>query len=97
MIGLIFSVTVFACICIENNAYFRVGDRPRFYLSLWSVLGLVNLLLCLWSLYDEGIAYFFTAGKLNYHSVNIFVTAMIFVILLATILKLKQEKRVEAE
>ena len=90
-IGILISVTLYASICILHDAYFYVGSRPRFYLIVFSLVGVVNLALGIMNFWDGD--YVYTNGMLNYHSLNLFVGLSFVFILVVVVIKLRQNKR----
>lgn len=90
-LGILISITLYASICILHDAYFYVGSRPRFYLIVFSLVGVVNLALGIMNFWDGD--YVYTNGMLNYHSLNLFVGLSFVFILIVVVIKLRQNKR----
>lgn len=43
ILGILLSAVVFIIYCIYNDAYFRVSDKPKFYVILFAALGIINI------------------------------------------------------
>ncbi len=95
-IGICIAMTVFVVICIKNDAYFAINQRPWAYMALFSVLIIVNLAMGLFNVIDEDTS-FFTDGMLNYHAMSFVVALMLFVGLIALIARRIHEKRKNAQ
>ncbi len=90
-VGICFSVTVFALICIWTDAYFAINQKPRFYMGLFAALCVVNALCAAGNvLAGEPLT---TEGLLNYHAINAVVAAMFLPLLAAIVFKARLEKR----
>ncbi len=79
LIGICLSVTVFVVLCIKNDAYISIQEKPGFYIMLFSFFivvilapGVMNLLY--------GIS-LITDGRLNFY-VGPFLVGMIYLVTL---------------
>lgn len=93
-IGICLSVTVFACVCLFKDAYFSVREKPGFYISLFSIIAIVNIAAGVINLLEKDNAVI-TDGQLNYHSINLIVGIMFIIILVAAVIKLLNDKKLE--
>ncbi len=90
MIGICVSVSVFACMCIWNDAYISFRQKPIYYIALFSFLSLLNFFLAFMRGYKEG---FVKNGMLQTQSTNLIVGVMLFFVLMVYIAKLITDKR----
>jgi heme A synthase len=77
-IGICLSVTVFAAICICQDAYFPLNQKPKRYLLLFAGLTILNFAIGMMNLSDGRRMW--TNGMLNFRSMN-FVCVGMFVVL----------------
>jgi hypothetical protein len=95
--GVCIAITVFVVICIRNDAYFAVNQKPRFYFILFCVLVAVNLALGLFNMFDRDTE-FITDGLLNFHAMSFVVVVMFIAILTAlSAQRLKAKAQSETE
>jgi hypothetical protein len=93
--GVCFAITVFVVICIRNDAYFSINQKPRFYFILFSVLVVVNAGLGIMNVLDSDTE-FFTDGLLNFHAMSFVVVAM-FIAILAALSVQRLKARAQSE
>lgn len=93
MIGVCLSATVFALICIVNNAYTSLDQKPKTYIIIFGGLGIANLALGIMNLL---LGEMVVNGMLTFHSVNFIVGIMLLIILVVYVIKLMMDKRQEA-
>lgn len=89
-VGIVIAVSVFAVECIVKDAYCSLSENAKSLIVLFLAAGIINLMLVIRS-YFIGESYL-TNGKLNYHSMNLMVAIMAFVIAMANLIKMHQDK-----
>lgn len=94
-IGICLSATVFAIQCVLSDAYMSLKEKPAGIISLFSAIGIINLVLGIINLSQRGYA--FSNGVLNFRSINFFAGITILIILTVFIAKLQADKKVKAE
>lgn len=95
-LGMFLAIMVYAVICIANDAYLPLKEKPGFYFWLFGIVMVANLAVVVVNYFD-GIT-FITDGMLNYHSMNIAVTLVFGVLIIALAAKqIVEKKRAEAE
>ncbi len=93
LIGVFLSVTVFVVICIKDDAYLSMSDKPATYLALFSIIGFVNI----------GISTFFfvrnesflTDGILNEKAVNLSAGIVFIILAIAIAAKMLHDRQIE--
>jgi hypothetical protein len=81
-LGVFLSILVYVVICVLNDAYMPLKEKPVFYFVLFGIVLAANLFVAIWS-YRDGVA-FITDGMLNYHCMNPAIV-IIFSILIAVL------------
>ena len=92
-VGVILSVTVFAIICIREDAYVSYKENPKISLVILSVIGAINLVPGLVGLGKPN--YFLTDGMLNSHVINLLIGAMMIGLCLAMRVRVCRNRREE--
>lgn len=91
MLGIFISVTVFVIQCIKNDAYISLSEKPGTYLTLFSVIGLLNMLMC--TLFYIRHGSFMTDGELNEIVLNLFSGIMFLILASAMAVKMFRERQ----
>lgn len=91
LLGIFISVLVFAIICIKNDAYVSLSEKPATYLSLFSAVGFVNIGICI--LYYIRHKSFVTDGMLNEYAINLFSGMMFLILSSAIAVKMFHERQ----
>lgn len=94
-LGVFLSITVFAVVAILNDAYFAVNERPATYLGIFALVTVLNLGTGIWNL-GTGESPVIENGMLTYHSINLLVGGMFFIILIVAAIRVWQGKREDA-
>lgn len=89
-VGIVIAVTVFAVQCISQDAYCSLSENAKSLVILFFAAGIINLIIVVRS-YLIGEVYL-TNGRLNYHSINLMVVIMAFVIAIANLMKMHKDK-----
>jgi len=92
-LGIMISVLVFAIICIKNDAYFSLTEKPGTYLVLFLVLGFVNIGVCVMRYIMHGSL--ITDGMLNQYAMNLFSGIMFLILAAAMAVKMFNERQLE--
>jgi len=92
-IGICLSVTVFAIICILNDAYLSLKEKPAHCIAVFSLIAFVNLAVVLANYFLK--VSFLSEGMLNYHIINFIILIMFAVIMVVFIGKLLHDKKTE--
>lgn len=77
-IGICISATVFASISILNDAYLPLRESKKSWIILFSFIGVCNLALGIFNVIDGNML---TDGILNFHSNNLIIAAVFFIII----------------
>lgn len=91
-LGILFSAAVFVIYCIYNDAYFRVSDKPGFYVILFAALGVVNILVGLVVPPLKGIE---ASPLIGLEDVNFIVGVFVLIIFINVLIKLQLDKRTD--
>lgn len=94
MIGICLSIGVYAMICIVNDAYISVREKPRFTLLLLTVVSVMNLVPGIANLLHPG--YLLTGGILNEHITNLLVGVLLLALAIGLLLRILRSKREES-
>lgn len=89
-IGICISVIIFAIICIKDDAYFSISEKPGTYLILFAVIGLLNIGICLFNFIKHES--FITDGLLNEKAVNLSSGIMFFILDIVLVVKMLDDK-----
>lgn len=92
-IGIMLSISVLVVICIFEDAYFYVNESSMFYIWLFALLGVVNILFGVWHMVDGD---FVENGVLGTNSINFITGVMVLVVDAALITKRVMDRRSEA-
>ncbi|NCB51708.1 MAG: hypothetical protein EOM54_07505 [Clostridia bacterium] len=91
-LGVFLAILVYAMICIINDAYMPLKEKPGFYFVLFGVILAADLLIAVWN-YLDGTE-FVTDGMLNYHCLNpaiVIIFAAIIVTLAVKVISAKKD------
>lgn len=91
LLGIFLSVMVFVIICIKNDAYISLSEKPATYMSLFSVIGFVNIVIGI--LYYIRHNTFMTDGILNEYAINLFSGVMFLILASAIAVKMFHERQ----
>lgn len=91
MLGIFISVGVFVIQCIKNDAYISLSERPATYLTMFSVIGFLNILICTFYYIRHGS--FMTDGMLNEIVLNLFSGIMFLILASAMAIKMFRERQ----
>jgi cytochrome bd-type quinol oxidase subunit 2 len=89
-LGIFLSVAVFVIICIKNDAYFSLSDRPTTYLALFSIIGFFNIGISTIEFVNHES--FVTNGMLNEKTINLFCGIMFIILAITMAAKMLHEK-----
>lgn len=90
-IGICLSITVFAVICILNDAYVKFQEKPGQTIILFAFLSIVNLGLGFVNVFVRKSCY--TNGQLNFDCINLVAGIALLIILAVFIPKQYIDKR----
>ena len=94
-IGVLLSVGVFGVICIRNDAYLPLRESPGRYISIFMILGGLNVVLGVVHYIEEGT--FMEDGILSASIVNPLAGMLLLFLAAALAVKTLSEKRAERE
>ena len=84
--GIFFSGTVLAVLCIINDCYFAINQQPKRYFWIFLALAAVNVVFFFVNLGDNSV---FTDGKLNSHILNLVAAIVIIIVMIVSLIKAK--------
>lgn len=91
-LGVLLSVMIFIIYCIYNDAYFRVSDKPGFYVILFAALGIVNILVGFVVPPLKGIE---ASPLLGLEDINFVVGVFTLIVFINVLVKLHLDKRAD--
>ena len=92
MIGVLSSVFVYACICIWNDAYININQKPVTVILILGGIGLINLLI---SLQNLKYGAWYENGMLTFRSVNLMCAVSLLLLTIMFVVKLLVDKHRE--
>lgn len=92
LVGLLFSVVVFAAYSIFSDAYFRTSDKPAYWTGVIGAIGLLNTGIGIWHAVEAT-----TVQERWYENTNLPVGLMILVVFACLLAKRAMDKRSEAD
>lgn len=95
-IGIGLSIIVFIVICIKNDAYFAINEKPKHFLLLFAILVVPNLAIGIMNVLDKEVQ-FITDGRLNYHAMSFIVAIVFLIAFIALSIKAAKRKRSESQ
>ena len=90
IIGALLSIAVFVGYSIFHDAYFKASESPRTWLIIISVVGLLNLVIGMGRLFRGE-----TIVERLYDNMNLFVGALLIVVLVCIVIKRAIDRREE--
>lgn len=94
-IGIIIAATAFAVQCIVKDAYCSLSENAKSVTILFLAIAGLNMAVAVWNIKDGES--FLTDGRLNFHSLNLLVVVMMFVIAIANLVKMQDDKKEAGE
>ena len=79
-LGLFLGIAVYAIVCILNDAYLPLKEKPGFYFAIFGLVIVVNLAVTILN-FSDGTE-FITDKMLNYHSLNAGIVIMFIAVII---------------
>ena len=91
-IGIVISLMVHVIYSIYKDAYFRVSDKPKSYVALFTFVGIVNLALGILRRVNGD-----SSGLVGYGDINLIVGIMLIIVMANIFVKMRLDKKAETE